>query len=95
MQNSKSRTNYYDLLVSKDGENWMLVQEMAGVAPTAELSANDHAFRTILDGAELDARYVKIVLRGNITGNTDNRDKAGIGNGINEITIYGTELDNL
>ncbi len=89
MQNSKSRTNYYDLLISTDGVTWITVQEMAGIEPTLDISSNNHAFRTIVNGEELIARYVRVVLRGNVSGTTDNRDKAGVYSGINEITFYG------
>ena len=92
MQNSHSRTNYYDLLISEDGKNWTMIQEMAGVAPTADISENAHAFRTILEGQALLARYVKIVLRGNVDGLIDNRDTFGVFSGINEITFYGATL---
>ena len=97
MQNSKARTNYYDLLVSKNGEVWTMVQEMAGIAPTADISSNNHAFRTILNGEEIEARYIKVVLRGNSTGEgesfVDNRDKAGVFSGVNEIAVYGDKLE--
>ena len=92
MQNSFGRTNYYDLLISEDGKNWTTIQEMAGVAPTAELSDNAHAFRTILEGEALLCRYVKIILRGNVEGLIDNRDTFGVFSGINEITFYGATL---
>lgn len=92
MQNSYSRTNYYDLLISEDGKNWTMIQEMAGVAPTCDISENAHAFRTILEGQALLARYVKIVLRGNVDGLIDNRDTFGVFSGINEITFYGATL---
>ena len=92
MQNSFGRTNYYDLLISEDGKEWTVIQEMAGVAPTADLSDNAHAFRTILEGEALLCRYVKIVLRGNVDGLIDNRDTFGVFSGINEITFYGATL---
>lgn len=92
MQNSYGRTNYYDLLISEDGKNWTVIQEMAGVAPTFDISENAHAFRTILEGQALLARYVKIILRGNVDGLIDNRDTFGVFSGINEITFYGATL---
>ena len=42
--------------------------------------------------ADAGARYMTIVLRGNIKGSVDNRDKAGINSGINEIAVYGWKL---
>lgn len=92
MQNSYGRTNYYDLLISEDGKNWTVVQEMEGVAPTAGISENAHAFRTILENEMLLARYVKIILRGHVEGLVDNRDTFGVFSGINEIIFYGATL---
>ena len=92
MQNSFGRTNYYDLLISEDGKTWTVIQEMAGVAPTYDISDNAHAFRTILQDQALLARYVKIILRGNVDGLVDNRDTFGVFSGINEITFYGATL---
>lgn len=91
LHNSKHQTNYYDLLISIDGKTWTTVLENAAIDPTTT-SMNDHAYSTIIRNQGLTARYVRVVLRGYETDTVNNRDKAGVLVGINEIAVSGWKL---
>ena len=88
LHNTKSRDSYYDLLISEDGENWTVVVDDGTIAATAALSDHHSTYVTVVDNAELTARYVRINLR----GNANKKDDASSFNGIQEISIYGQPL---
>ncbi len=86
--NSSLRDTYYDVNISTDGENWTsFVEDVVCAKTTPVHTGGNHGWATILENQAIQTRYVQIVLRGHT--NTDNKDKAGVWNGIMEITFRG------
>lgn len=86
--NSSLRDTYYDINISMDGENWTpLVQDGVCAKTTPVYTGGGHGWATVLENQAIQTRYVQIVLRGHT--NADNKDKAGVWNGIMEITFRG------
>lgn len=85
---SSIRGNYYDLVISEDGESWTMVQEGYKSEQTpADGPYND--YRTIYSGEALRARYVRLNLRGNDYKGGEIDDPKDYGS-IQEISIYGS-----
>ena len=89
---SRDRGNYYDLLVSEDGVNWITLKNGAKSEQTsADGPLNDYQTLYSNDSNEvLRAQYVQIKLRGNDTNNGMIDDVTDYCS-IQEISIYGTE----
>lgn len=88
LHNTKSRDSYYDLLISEDGENWIALVDDGTIAATAPISDHHSAYVTVMENAALNARYVRVKLR----GNANKKDNDTSFNGIQEISIYGQVL---
>ncbi len=87
---SDRRDTYFDLLVSQDGVSWTTLISDGVAQQTPGTSTPSHSeYVTVLENAQALARYVRVQHRGHSAGGKDN---PAAFNGIQEITIMGSEI---